>query len=74
MHAVAPLVKEKLEPSVQGVHTVSDVIVQEALKYVPEGHDELAEQGEQTLSDVVVHAAERNVPRRQDPEQILQLV
>jgi hypothetical protein len=30
VHAVAPLVEEKLEPSVQGVHTaLSDVVVQE---------------------------------------------
>ena len=71
MHAVAPLVKETFEPDVQGVHTVSDIIVQAALKYVPEGHDELAEQGKHTLFDVVVHAAERNVPEEQGPEQLL---
>jgi hypothetical protein len=28
VHVVAPLVKEKLEPAVQGVHTLSDVVVQ----------------------------------------------
>ena len=38
MHAEAPLVKEKLEPSVQGVHTLSDVVVQGACWYVPAGH------------------------------------
>ena len=30
VHAVAPLVLEKLEPSMQGVHTLSDVVVQGA--------------------------------------------
>ena len=37
-HCVAPLVKEKLEPSTQGVHTLSDVVVQGACWYVPAGH------------------------------------
>ena len=27
-HCVAPLILEKLEPSTQGVHTLSDVVVQ----------------------------------------------
>jgi hypothetical protein len=28
VHVVAPLVEEKLEPSMQGVHTLSDVVLQ----------------------------------------------
>ncbi len=31
-HTVAPLVLEKLEPSEQGVHTLSDVVVQSAVR------------------------------------------
>ena len=73
VHAVAPLDAEKLEPSTQGVHTLSDVVVQGACWYVPAGHapeqdkqcvapllkEKLkpAKQGVHILSDVVVQAA-----------------
>ena len=51
-HCVAPLVKEKLEPSAQGVHTLSDDVVQEALRYVPAGHG-FVEQGVHDVAPVV---------------------
>ena len=44
VHAVAPLILEKLEPNTQGAHTLSDVVVQLALWYVPTGHG-FVEQG-----------------------------
>ena len=69
VHAVVPLVKEKLKPTKQGVHTLSDVVVQ-AVCCWPAGHageqgvhtvaplmlEKLkpAKQGVHTLSDVVV--------------------
>ena len=72
MHAVAPLLKEKLEPAVQFMHTLSEVVVQGACWYVPAGHAEEqgkhcvaplvreklepAIQGVHTLSDVLVQA------------------
>ena len=58
MHAVAPLVKEKLEPAVQGVHTLSDVVVQLALRYVPAAQAP-TEHGVQTVAPLVV---ENEVP------------
>ena len=73
VHAVAPVGAEKLEPSTQGVHTLSDVVVQGACWYVPAGHapeqdkhcvaplvkEKLkpGKQGVHTLSDVVVQGA-----------------
>ena len=44
MHVVAPLVKEKLEPRMQGVHTVTPLVVEK----------EPGEQRLHTLSDVDV--------------------
>ena len=44
MHAVDPLVKDKFEPSMQGVHTVTPLVAEK----------EPAEQGLHTRSDVVV--------------------
>ena len=69
MHAVAPLVKEKLEPAVQFMHTLSEVVVQAICRW-PAEHElaqgkhceaplvkeklEPSMQGVHTLSDVVL--------------------
>ena len=78
VHAVAPLDAETFEPNTQGVQTLSDVVVQLALRYVPAGQGpeqdkhcvaplvleklKPAKQGVHTLSDVVVQAALKYVP------------
>ncbi len=49
-HCVAPLVLEKLEPSGQGMHTLSDVVVQGVCSYKPGEH---IEQGVQTVDALV---------------------
>ena len=57
VHAGAPLVREKLETSMHGVHTMFAVIVQLACWYVPAGHE--PEQLVQTVAPLVV---ENEVP------------
>jgi hypothetical protein len=51
VHVVAPLVIEKLKFTEQGVHTLSVVVVQAALRYVPAGH--AGEQGVHTVAPLV---------------------
>ena len=60
MHAVAPVDAEKLEPNKHGVHTLSDVVVQGALKYVP-GEHELVEQGKHCEAPLVKEKLEPSV-------------
>ena len=57
MHAVAPLVLEKVEPSMHGLHILSDVLVQLALKYVP-GEHALAEHGVHAVAPLVLEKVE----------------
>ena len=57
VHAVAPVDGEKLEPSEQGVHTLSDVVVQEALRYVPAGHG-FVEQGVHDVAPLMLEKLE----------------
>ena len=56
IHVVAPLVLEKLEPSKQEVHTVSDVFIQAVCWYVPGEHTE------QGVHDAVFVTLEKVLP------------